>query len=273
MGYSATHVHAFPFVLQAVARMSNRALGTFTTQNEAELCRLSMDFTVEVVKASYILFAVPDQFKPLALRCLTRIPAYIERATELLKPSIELRREEPQSDMLSWLLAAAPCEERTDRGVTIRILHLIFASLHTTAMTFTHALYHIASKPEYVQPLRQEMDEVVGKQGWCKASIDEMVKLDSFMQECQRYSPIGAIIMIRKVLKSYQFSDGTEVPVGTTVAVPLAAMHTDENYYQNAADFDGFRFAGSRSASASMTASTKSYLTFGRGKHTCDFMG
>ena len=42
--------------------------------------------------------------------------------------------------------------------------------------------------PELVQELREEVDAVVQAEGWTKAAIDKMRKLDSFIRESQRSS-------------------------------------------------------------------------------------
>ena len=47
-------------------------------------------------------------------------------------------------------------------------------------------MYHLLSKPEYIEPLRQEVDAVIRKEGWTKAGIDKMSKIDSFLRETQR---------------------------------------------------------------------------------------
>ena len=54
----------------------------------------------------------------------------------------------------------------------------------------THALYNLATYPEYVEPLREEIETVIQEQGWSKASVSKMTKLDSFVKETMRLSQI-----------------------------------------------------------------------------------
>jgi len=42
--------------------------------------------------------------------------------------------------------------------------------------------------PECIQPLRVEVESIVKEQGWTKASMFNMRKLDSFLRESQRFS-------------------------------------------------------------------------------------
>ena len=59
------------------------------------------------------------------------------------------------------------------------------------SQAFTHALYHLAANPEYVEPLREEVERMVSKEGWTKASLDKMIKVDSFLKESQRFNGLG----------------------------------------------------------------------------------
>jgi cytochrome P450 len=57
-----------------------------------------------------------------------------------------------------------------------------------------HAFYYLAAFPQYMQPLREEVEEAVISEGWTKAGLDQMHKLDSFIKESLRLHSI----MIRK---------------------------------------------------------------------------
>ena len=47
-------------------------------------------------------------------------------------------------------------------------------------------MYRLLANPEYIEPLRQEVDAVVAEEGWTKAGLDKMHKIDSFLRETQR---------------------------------------------------------------------------------------
>jgi len=44
------------------------------------------------------------------------------------------------------------------------------------------------TSPECIQPLREEVEVIVNEQGWTKASMLNMRKLDSFLREATRLS-------------------------------------------------------------------------------------
>ena len=52
--------------------------------------------------------------------------------------------------------------------------------------SFTSAFYHLLSNPEYIEPLRHDVEAAVAEDGWTKAAMDKMLKVDSFVRESQR---------------------------------------------------------------------------------------
>ena len=39
--------------------------------------------------------------------------------------------------------------------------------------------------------MREEVEHVIAQDGWCKASLQKMRKVDSFLKECQRIEGLG----------------------------------------------------------------------------------
>jgi len=184
--------------------------------------------------------------------------------------------DDKPNDMLMWLVTEATGVERSVEGFARRLLLANFAAIHTTSSTVTQVLYRLLANPEYLEPLREEVDAVIREEGWTKAGIDKMYKIDSFLRETQRLDGIAALSMSRLALRPFTFSNGVTVPAGTIVSVPASSTHTDERIYSNPNEFDGFRFAklgnieGHTAASKYQSVSTSSeYLAFGLGRHKC----
>jgi hypothetical protein len=57
-------------------------------------------------------------------------------------------------------------------------------------------LYRLLSHPEYIEPLRQEVEAVVAEEGWTKAAMDRMHKIDSFLRETQRVDGLNLCSLI-----------------------------------------------------------------------------
>ena len=52
--------------------------------------------------------------------------------------------------------------------------------------TVAQILYRLIVNPDYLEPLRQEIEAAVAQEGWTKAGMDKLHKLDSFLRETQR---------------------------------------------------------------------------------------
>ena len=48
------------------------------------------------------------------------------------------------------------------------------------------ALYEVTTRPEYMQPLRDEVEEMLCQDGWTKEGISKLHKMDSFFKEIHR---------------------------------------------------------------------------------------
>jgi len=86
----------------------------------------------------------------------------------------------------------------------------------------------------------------------------------------------------RKVLEPCTFSNGVTVPRGETLVVPTRALHMDNNLYENAEEFNGFRFSDMReregeSAKHHSVNTSPEFLAFGHAEHawyfsSCDLL-
>ena len=155
-------------------------------------------------------------------------------------------------------------------------------------------MYRLLAHPEYIEPLHQEVDAVIREEGWTKAGIDMMHKIDSFLRETQRVDGISIrslyslprvknadvrhaspVPLTRLALRPFTFSNGVTIPTGTLVSIPGSAAHRDEANYHDPDTFDGFRFVklreseGDTPTSRYQTVSPSSEnLTFGLGRRT-----
>ncbi|KIJ13821.1 hypothetical protein PAXINDRAFT_80382, partial [Paxillus involutus ATCC 200175] len=130
------------------------------------------------------------------------------------------------------------------------------------------ALYDLAANPQYMDPLREEVEAIVETDGWTKEALAKMRKLDSFLKKSQRMDGISCVSMSRKVMKDFTLSDGTVLPQGTIVTIASQAIRLDSGYYENADVFDPFRFAkDGDDAKHSFVSTNPDYLAFGHGRH------
>jgi cytochrome P450 len=57
-------------------------------------------------------------------------------------------------------------------------------------------LSELAQRPEYINPLQEEVEAILANGEATVASCDQMILLDSFLKECQRVHPPAAGISI-----------------------------------------------------------------------------
>ncbi|KAJ3480754.1 hypothetical protein NLI96_g8123 [Meripilus lineatus] len=253
-----TKIIALPALMNIVCQTSNRVYVGLPTCRNSDYRDLNVQFTIDLVKAAAMLNLMPRFCRPLAARFLTNVPASIARGVAHLRPVIEERYQrmgesgkqwnEKPSDFLMWLMEAATGPERDVTALVVRIITMNFATIHATAMSFAHALYRLAANPQYIKPLREEVEMVIEEQGWTKSALPRMRRLDSFLRECQRYDSISQISMTRKAKTNFQFSDGTSIPAGTFVSAAAMAVHHDGQLYPDPDEFNpwspGRFFAG-----------------------------
>ena len=153
-----------------------------------------------------------------------------------------------------------------------------FAAIHTTTMATTQAIFDLVARPEYIQPLRDEIQQVIDEDGQDtdgegflklkKISLTKLKKLDSFLKESQRLSPPGvgmfpfpsihfpltpAVSNARVTTAPLTLSTGHTLPTNTRIAFASHFVHTSPltptfspSYNPPSAlppsQFDGFRF-------------------------------
>jgi hypothetical protein len=86
------------------------------------------------------------------------------------------------------------------------------AAIHSTTITVTAIMYDLAAHPEYIQPLQDEIQQIINEDGQDvngdgvmllkKESMSKLWKLDSFMKESQRFTPSHLCKVSRPSLKT-----------------------------------------------------------------------
>jgi cytochrome P450 len=136
------------------------------------------------------------------MRIISNLPSQFQQEMEFLRPMFEERLAKMKDlgegewgdrpdDILLWLMSEAKGAEKSLDGLARRMLAVNFAAIHTTSLTFTQALYRLLANPEYIEPLRQDVEAAVAEEGWTKAGLDKMYKIDSFLRETQRLEGLG----------------------------------------------------------------------------------
>ncbi|KAF6833551.1 ent-kaurene oxidase [Colletotrichum plurivorum] len=270
-----------------------------------ELCRderyldASINYTVDLMTAVHIVAFLPGPLRPILapfLPPVRKLHRRIAEAEAVFKPIVEARKkaqaargddyQEPD-DMLQWMMhAQSKFGEMSDRALAQNQLGVSFAAIHTTSLTTTNAFYWLAAKPELIPVLRDDVRAALQESGGAFSSValQNMKKLDSFLREVLRCSPLGAGSFQRKVLKDIRLPNGQEIPAGNVIEIPAGGVNLDDELFPNAEEFDALRFynlrqakeeAGTGAKAAEVVAQNQfvsvgtSHLTFGYGRHAC----
>ena len=115
-------------------------------------------------------------------------------------------------------------------------------------------LHRLLSNPEYIEPLRHDVETAVAEEGWTKAGMDKMDKIDSFLRETQRIDDLDSCLLDppgrtsitvrilyslfpvainRLALRPFTSSNGVTVPAGTLITVPNGVIHNDQEINPN----------------------------------------
>ncbi|TKW52980.1 Ent-kaurene oxidase [Colletotrichum tanaceti] len=267
-----TEVNINAKLLRIIAMVSGRVfIGS-------ELCRderyidASINYTVDLMTAVHVIALVPSFLRPVVATWLPttkKLYRRIAEAESVFRPIVTARREaaaankddyrEPD-DMLQWILnAQAKFGQLSDRDLASAQLGISLAAIHTTSMTTTNAIYWLVAKPELIPMLRDDVQQALLESGgeFTSGALQNMKKLDSFLKEVMRLSPLSAVVgtdqlivgtFTRKVLKSLTLPNGQIIPAGMNIETPAAGVNTDPEIFPDPEVFDALRFYRLREA-------------------------
>ncbi|KAL1760611.1 cytochrome P450, partial [Schizophyllum commune] len=299
-------VPALATVTEVMCRISNRifvGMPLCRNQGYIDLCT---GFAHKALKTMLILSVLPPFMRPPAVKLISGLPKaarvmqhYLEPilASHLSQANESGRLAKANNDLITWLLEdGGGGEEDKLYDLALRVLTANFASLHTTSMTFTHAMYNLAAYPGYAELMRLEVENVITKDGWNKASIDRLYLVDSFLRETMRLQSLRDVGVMRKTLRPFTFRKAVDrpvtIPAGVFVFAAVPTMHSEVAVYGvDAHMFNGFRFVpehilrrrGIRQAQTASTSNcdepiaprnalvgtSPNFLAWGAGKHQC----
>jgi len=184
-----------------VARMTGAVfLGSAASRNE-EWLNISIQYPIDTFQTAFQLRMFPNFMHPLLARLLPsryRLQDHRRRAECIIKSLMTEHQKkveagvETEETLLGWMIDNAVGNEGDLEEMKCRQLVLTLASIHTTALALSHAFYDLCAHPEYVEPLREEIESVSKVfQGadFVHHGLQRLEKMDSFLVESQRFHP------------------------------------------------------------------------------------
>nr|QRG28988.1 cytochrome P450 steroid hydroxylase [Curvularia lunata] len=283
-----TEVNINEKLVRIVAKVSGTIFVGPELSSDPEYLDAGCFYTVDLMNAVTAMKKLRPWLKPfLASRTpeIIALRAREKQAERVLRPIVQERIaakasdpnwQEPD-DMLQWMINKSDGKESV-ASLAKAQLSLIFAAIHTTSMTVTNIIYTLAVMPEYLEPLREEIRNVMADEGGVITfrALQKMEKLDSYMKEVLRFYGPVMTSFTRRALKGITLSNGQYIPAGVLIEVPAAAVYKDDSLYPSSDTFDGFRAYKARStgkaadiARNQFVTSNEENLTFGYGRHAC----
>lgn len=176
--------------------------------------------------------------------------------------------------------------EPTPQELMYLMIALIFASVHTTTVNSVWTLYVLASHPQYLNELHDEIKTVTGATGTdikpediTPDTVKRLVKVDSAVREMFRWrgDPFSVDHLVRKDTHLH----GYLIPKGAIVTPAVYRVHRDEETFASSDEYNPFRFVSEYTETdatnkgqfnmqgASAVRVDSDYLPFGIGRHVC----
>lgn len=249
-----TEVDLHESLLRVVAQASARIFVGYPMCRNEEWLDCSTKFAIDVMTGGEKLKQWHPWLRPISqyfIPEMTRIRGDHRRALELLVPELERRAREPnkteRNDMIEWMQQRSKkLGDKSFDNKELANLQMLTATaaIHTTRLAIIHALYDLAARPEYIEPLRREISEVLQNSNGKlqKQHLTQMRKLDSFMKESQRHNPPSVATFQRKAMIPLDLSNGFHIPAGTIVQCNTNMLDEAPAEWGDPNAFDGFRF-------------------------------
>ena len=172
----------------------------------------------------------------------------------------------PPDDLMQRLIAARDPETgqgMNDAQLVDNLLTFYLAGHETTAKALTWTLYLLARSPEWSEALAAEAERVTGGAPVAAGHIERLTLTQQVLKESMRlYPPVP--IVSRQALAEVRLG-GNAIAPGTTVLMPIYAIHRHARRWEDPDAFEPERFAPAREGAISRYQ----YLPFGAGPRIC----
>jgi cytochrome P450 len=176
------------------------------------------------------------------------------------------RRDSPADDLMRRLVLARDPETGNamdDERLVDNLLTFYLAGHETTAKVLTWTLYLLARSPEWSERLRAEIASVTGGGPLGAAHIERLTLTQQVVKEAMRLYP-PAPLMSRQAIEDVEI-EGHRIRAGTSVLLPIYAIHRHTRRWDHPDEFDPGRFDAAREGAIQRYQ----FMPFGAGPRIC----
>ena len=184
-----------------VSRLSATVFVGEPACHEDAWLQASTKYAEQATITVFILKTMPVFLRPivsLVLPSYWAASSWVRRGVEILVPIIQARRHAEKADpdfhrpkdFLQGMIDSANDHDGHPEKLARRALIMGLASIHLTTLAAAHVIYDLCARPEYIEPLREELLQALKQdKGWDRPTTARLAKMDSFLRESQRLSP------------------------------------------------------------------------------------
>uniref|UniRef100_A0A8C5E4H5 unspecific monooxygenase n=1 Tax=Gouania willdenowi TaxID=441366 RepID=A0A8C5E4H5_GOUWI len=155
-------------------------------------------------------------------------------------------------------------ERLTDHEIISQATMFVFAGYETSSATLCFLVYCLARNPKIMKCLQKEIDATFpNKDPVTYEALMQMEYLDSVVNEGLRLYP--PLARLERMAKETVKINGTTIPKGMLVMVPVYALHRDSDLWPEPEEFKPERFSKENKQSIN----PYTYLPFGIGPRNC----
>ncbi|KAM6949151.1 cytochrome P450 3A30-like [Aplochiton taeniatus] len=167
-----------------------------------------------------------------------------------------------QMMMMQKFISESP--SMTESEILSQSFIFILAGYETTSVTLTFLLYNLATHPEAMRTLQEEIDRSLPREGPVTyESITELEYLDHVIMESMRIFPTAP--RLERTCKTPVEVDGIPIPKGMLVGIPVFSLHHDPQYWIEPQRFRPERF----SKDSGEEVNPYVFMPFGVGPRNC----
>ncbi|KYN37695.1 putative cytochrome P450 6a14 [Trachymyrmex septentrionalis] len=218
-----------------------------------------------------LVFLIPSLNKILKLDL---IPKHIDNFFRTLVAELmEQRRKDgiPRNDFLHLMMEQERAEgDKFDIGMIAgHAMSFVVDGYETSSSVMSFIGFYLAQYPDIQEKLREEVTSVLNKYGGeiTYEGLKEMTYIDQVFNETMRLIP--GLLMKKRCTEEFDLkgSDGVvcRVQPGMEILIPLQALHTDPQYWENPEEYDPERFNSDRKHNIEKFT----FLPFGEGPRIC----
>ncbi|XP_011172186.2 probable cytochrome P450 6a13 [Solenopsis invicta] len=219
-----------------------------------------------------LVFFVPSLNKIFKMRF---IPEHVDHFFRTLVADLmEQRRKDkiPRNDFLHLMaeLERAEGDKFDTEMLAGQAMSFVTDGYETSSSVMSYIGFHLASYPEVQEKLREEVMTVLNRYDGqiTYEGLREMTYMDQVFNESLRMIPAG-VVSKKRCTEEFELkgSDGLvyRIEPGMEILIPIQALHTDPQYWENPEKYDPERFNPDRKHSIERFA----YLPFGEGPRIC----